>query len=730
MSEKVMFRIFRYLVYLTLLTPFLVSKSFLFPFVTTKAFYFRIIIELALPFYLFLLIVNKKFRPNLKNPLNLLVIIFWAITLVTSLTGVNMQRSLWGNFERMGGAYYLLHLSFFYFYLVFMAQRSPKIFQFFLKLVLWVSAAIAVYSVFTTWGMHPIIPDPSLPGRASAFFGNPIYLGSFLVLPLFLTLWFFARAEKLAWKIVYFAVAFVEALSIFYSGTRGAAVGLVLGAVFASLTFLFFYKGKRKKTGIILVFTGFLAIGFAFFAATNVPYLRQRMRAFNLVDSNTESRILQWKVALEGYKDYPILGVGTENYYIVANKYYNPEISKYDKSWFDKPHNYVLEILVTTGIFGLLSYLGLAFLCLAALYKAYKKSLISLFEGCVLLAGFLAYQFQNLFVFDNVSSSLIYFVILAFAAFLWIESEYSPNSARDGQKSAMGFNFGASIFVVSFIVSAYLVYATNYVPGKISKNVNFGYAYASYDPEKSYEYFHTAASLPFNFDPGESGSKYAGSAINWAQGGAKESVAAQGLDESISLLEKAVRYQKNYPIFWIQLSSSYLVKSMKNGQNLPDAIDAAQKAIDLAPKRNEARQYLIRIRQMQNNLPEALKLAEENLQMYPDNPGIIWQEGQIQAQMGKMDEALKDAQEAFNKNFAPNSFSELYWLLGFYNTTNNISEIIKLYEKYPSLLSNDDYINLVMLYKQSGQAEKAQWLAGNIIKTYPDLKPKVEKALK
>src|SRR5438105_2929689 len=110
--------VFFVLVCLSVTAAFWVSREFLFPFVTTKAFFFRIAVELALPFYLYLLVTEPKLRPNLKNPLNIAMLVFVVINFASSFSGGSVNRSLWGNFERMGGAYYTAHLVALYFYVI------------------------------------------------------------------------------------------------------------------------------------------------------------------------------------------------------------------------------------------------------------------------------------------------------------------------------------------------------------------------------------------------------------------------------------------------------------------------------------------------------------------------------------------------------------------------------------------------------------------------------------
>ena len=42
-------------------------------------------------------------------------------------------------------------------------------------------------------------------------------------------------------------------------------------------------------------------------------------------------------------------------------------------------------------------------------------------EFSILVAGLIAYQAQNMFVFDTVSASVAYFVFLGFLAYMWGE---------------------------------------------------------------------------------------------------------------------------------------------------------------------------------------------------------------------------------------------------------------------------------------------------------------------
>ena len=69
-------------------------------------------------------------------------------SLAASLAGVNVTRSLWGNFERMGGTYYLLHLTLLSFYIVMLAQIGGNYIKYILYMALAVAAVILVAIAF------------------------------------------------------------------------------------------------------------------------------------------------------------------------------------------------------------------------------------------------------------------------------------------------------------------------------------------------------------------------------------------------------------------------------------------------------------------------------------------------------------------------------------------------------------------------------------------------------
>jgi O-antigen ligase len=721
--KKILKIIFFIIVCLSVTAAFWVSKDLLFPFVTTKAFFFRISVELALPFYLYFLVAEPSLRPSLKNFLNVSVLAFVAINFAASFAGVNVNHSLWGNFERMGGAYYIAHLTALYFYVLMLGQMQGKYLQWFLKFLLWMGIAVAVNGIFGWLHLPTVVQDPSLPGRVSSTLGNPIYLGSYLIIPLFLALFFAYSAEGWFRKAGYYILGFISLLGILLSGTRGAVIGLLAGGFISVIIYLFFSPSKKIRFYGFIGVAVLIAVSSVMFVYNDkLPAGSTLQRIFKLKDSNTEARLIQWKTALDGFKDHPVLGVGPENYYIIANFYYHPEIFQYDKSWFDKPHNYILEILVTDGIVGLIAYLSMLLFVVVALYKGYKSELFSGAEMSFLLAALLAYQIQNLFVFDTVPASLMFFSFLGFAGYMLSVSKNAPKAQKAQTKNASLPAFSAAVFGIGALVAGYAIYATNIIPMAIAKDVNYGYAYAGVDPTKSVDYFNKALTLPFNFDPAETGSKYSDFATGFIRSSNDQNrdLALQTLNSSIAYMENCLAAQPDNPILWQRVATSYLFKAVQVGNQVqvdPRAEQDIEKAIALAPKREDAYLSQAQILGVEGKVSDAQTLLEKLVNEFPTDPGAKAQLATVYRVEGSVGKAVPLMEAAEKQGYTFSAYADMKWMIDYYVSQKDFTKALDLQMQAEKVEPNNlqVFMDLAKLYAAAGYPQQAATLAQEII---------------
>ena len=99
------------------------------------------------------------------------------------------------------------------------------------------------------------------------------------------------------------------------------------------------------------------------------------------------------------------------------------------------------------------------------------------------------------------------------------------------------------------LVVAYGVYASNILPMQAAADVNYGYAYASADPKRSMEFFEDSVNTPFNFDFGETTSRYAETALGAAYNqNVPRELSVEIMDKSIEALKYTVARVDNNPI--------------------------------------------------------------------------------------------------------------------------------------------------------------------------------------
>ena len=206
---------------------------------------------------------------------------------------------------------------------------------------------------------------------------------------------------------------------LYHTATRGAILGFI-GAILLISLFVSLLEKENKKIrkicigfliATILFVTGFLMIKDSSFVKERE--VLNRFATISLEEQTTKSRFMIWGMAWEGVKERPILGWGQENFNYVFNKHYNPKMYGQEE-WFDRTHNVFMDWLIAGGFLGLLAYLSLFVGILYYLWnKKYGRNFSvlekSIFTG--LLAG---YFVHNLFVFDNITSYIFFFAILAF----------------------------------------------------------------------------------------------------------------------------------------------------------------------------------------------------------------------------------------------------------------------------------------------------------------------------
>jgi len=427
---------------------FIVSRTLFFPFITGKNFAFRFLVEIAFSAWLALAIINPAYRPK-RSWLLWAFAAFVAIVALADAFGVYPFKSFWSNYERMDGWVTLAHL-FAYFVAASSLLNTEHLWKRLWQTSLGVSVAAGFYGLMQIAGIAALNPGFSSATRIDATFGNPIYLAAYMLFHVFIAALLFVleRRKDARWTpILYYyagAMAF-NTLILFLTGTRGAMLGLIGGSVIALALYTFSSASRTawRRLGITvlaLVFAaGALYVGRDTAFVQNVGFLN-RLATISLEDNTTKARFLNWGMAWEGVKERPLLGWGQENYAIVFDKYYDPEMYA-QEPWFDRVHNIIFDWLVAAGVLGLLGYLSLF---ATALYLVWKRATFLLKERAILTGLLAGYFFHNLFVFDNITSYVLFGTTLSYIA--W-------RAFADEPRSAVAPLSGAKAVIVAGVVA-------------------------------------------------------------------------------------------------------------------------------------------------------------------------------------------------------------------------------------------------------------------------------------
>lgn len=394
-----------------ILVPLIKADWFLFPFITGKNFVFRLAVEIGFASWLILIMRHPEYRPH-KAPLLWAVGAFVLATTLSTIFGVNPYRSFWSNYERMEGLVTFLHLGAFFLMAGSMFRTKATEILFF-RTTLGASVFLSFYSLLQYFHVLKTFQSSN---RVEATLGNSAYLAMYLLFHIGIVAWLWSKSSRSkSNSFLYGGIIVFEVFILFLTQTRGTLLGLVATLLVGAGATAFLQKGKARNYslgilgGLVLLVALFIPLRNTSFVK-EIPIL-QRLASISLTETTTKSRFTIWEMGYEGFKEKPIFGWGPENYLVVFNKYYEPSLWP-QEPWFDRAHNVFFDWLVMGGAFGLLAYLSLF---LAALYAIFgsTKNLFSPFERAVFLAIFAGYMVHNFFVFDNITSYIIFFSILA-----------------------------------------------------------------------------------------------------------------------------------------------------------------------------------------------------------------------------------------------------------------------------------------------------------------------------
>jgi len=738
--------------YLVLLAPFLVWGKFLFPYITPKTLFFRVIIEIALFFYILLIIYRPEYRPRFSK-LTWAVLIYFLIMTFVSVFGLDPYRSFWGNIERGEGLLTIYHLLIFFILISNLFKEKKEWLRFF-DISIFVSLLISFYALGQEFELGFLLRSAG-GTRLTGTIGNASFLAAYLLLNIFLCLFLLANKKQLGWRIFYGSAFLFESYILFQTETRGALLGFFGGLLLLAILVTIFSKNKKFKLGfaalllilIILATTIWLSRDQAW--VTNINAFR-RLTTISFGDITTQSRILGWRAAWQGWQDRFFLGYGYENYNIAFNKYF-PVLIYWDPGsqvWFDRAHNIVFDQAVPGGVFGLLTYLSIFGLALWALFSKVwlwrkkqkhpqqdQKTASPLQTsysqiGLIILISLLASYFaQNIFVFDTLGTYILFYSVLGFLAHLSLSRDKQPTKHSPKGKGRQPQPFFVIILVLLLIFSLYIF---NLKPALANTHSVKGLSY-------SYRGLHKEALAEFKkslsyqtYQAPETRHNLVNVIIRAYQSGQftqKEN--KENFDYGISQIEKNLERAPLNARHYMFAMTLYNAGGAFDPSRYNKVVELGQKALSLSSSRPQIYYLMGQARASQGRHQEGIEYFKKGVELNPRVFESHWNLAAAYIIAGQDKLAEEEFAQMIENGFNFYSMENLRKLVRPYLIRRDFNKIAFLYEEMIKLEPNsaDHYARLAAAYKEIGQIEKAKAAVLKAVELNPDFRPEAEKFL-
>ncbi len=419
--KKIIWLLVKISLVLVLFAPLIISTNFYFPYIVPRNLWFRFFVNISFFSYLFLIFRYQEFKPRFNKAFILFLAFILTLTLSSLLAG-SFSFSFWSNFERMDGLLNWLYLAMYSFVFVGVLQHKPENVLTIFKIALLPAILVAIVAVAQKLNISFVLASAGGERLASTF-GNAAYVGSYMFLHILVAFYLLVKDKaNRYWQAGYILSILLFVWTLMATDTRGAFLGLLLFIFLFCIFYLVLQKQKKDKiyftvlslliVSIVFVSLLFIQKGSTWIKA--VPIFN-KISQISLADTTTQSRLLIWRNSWQGVLEKPVFGWGEENFPEVFNKYFPIEIFHDigSETWFDRPHNILIQHLLHGGFVALLLYLSIFAYLIFSLFKNYRKER-DWFTFSFWTAFLLSFLFHDLFIFDSLNTNVILYLLLAY----------------------------------------------------------------------------------------------------------------------------------------------------------------------------------------------------------------------------------------------------------------------------------------------------------------------------
>ncbi|MEW5852219.1 MAG: O-antigen ligase family protein [Myxococcota bacterium] len=395
----------------TLLAPLVVAPTVA-PFQTARTVFVRALVEAALA----LAVVAGVLRTRARLPALEWAVVGWLLaTFAATALSLNPYRSVWGDLQRGEGTVTVAH-NVVVFLLATRVLTSWRRWMMCFRVGVGVLLPVAVLALV----------QAARGVAATTTLGNTAVAGACFLFGLGFCGIVALRDERRAWRTLAVITGCILVAAVVVTGVRAVQLALLgAGGLVGACVLLGRLPGRRVVARVLLVALPVVvlaafaldALGFGHW----LPTAYQRMVQVSAVaDASLTPRLMALEVSWRAWLEHPVFGFGPEMFRVAYNRHFDPAHLTFNQHWFDRPHNKLAEVAVTTGVVGLVAFLvmlAVAFLQGLRFVRGGAHPRDRLVMSCA-LGTLAAYLLQALALFDTPVTSLMMFLTLAFVAYL------------------------------------------------------------------------------------------------------------------------------------------------------------------------------------------------------------------------------------------------------------------------------------------------------------------------
>ncbi len=674
------------------------------------------------------------FEPETRPRWNMfwgVMLVFCAVQVLAAIFSVNPHHSFWSDISRGSGVLMTLGM------VGLMAVYSSGIirredWKRYGWFALGVSGVVIVIALIQRY-VPDIVPNFAV-GRVASTLGNPIFFGGYCLLVALLLGVFWEKVSVKWGKVLLVLFAIATLVAFVWARSRGAMLGFLVMA--AGMSAFGLYGGLERFQKYIrgLVIVGVIGLAVLVGFRNHPAIVSSPINAWTS-SATLQTRFVNWGMAIDGALDKPVLGWGPENYREVVAAHFDNDLSmlSFTETFVDKPHNFFLEVAVTSGFLGFLVYLLLWSAVGMMVYRLYRQDKMTRFEMVLWFSVGAGYAVHLAFLFETISTLFLHSFLVAWL--LWRSGEEKEPAGKPAAKGV-----GVVVLLVLVVAGVWGMHRSVIAPAISAYKTNLGIQYmyindwvsardhffAAYDYKTPYHFerwrkpAEASARFVFVDSPNRSVTDIPLSWRSiWIEDREKIAVLGEELFAGNSNYNNAVFLGK-----WYYQTSV----GLDDAEGLQRAEELFLHAHELSPNREEP---LLLLAQKAVHLQDselAVKYTQQAVELSPKFTIPHWFYGTALLVDNKPTQAVDELNTAIDLGYRP-LLEQYDTAVTQLQTLEAFDDIVRLYEKIVSVAEPKNIEmrrRLAVAYSLVGEVEKAKETAYSILEIDPTLFVDVE----